>query len=248
MYQCPFCGAETRFGSKFCFKCGSHLLSNVSSSLSFDTDKMSSIRYRTPNRPNYPAAHLILRANNGNVIAKYALNKSEITVGRESNCDIVLSKDRLASRHHATVRYGNGHYVLYDERSLNGTYVNEQQLAQMTPYVLQDGDRIGISDHELIFHAYALLPADRKDLPSPTTPFTSSEATPPTRPIGYAAVIKNDSVMPSSAGRIATTLEPDQQTSSGMNEQAEVTSRMTFPSMVRDPALDAANQRVPSFR
>src|SRR5437868_9368527 len=181
MYQCPFCGAETRFGSKFCFKCGSHLLSNVSSSLSFDTDKMSSIRHRTTNRPHYPAAHLILRANNGNVIAKYALNKSEITIGREANCDIVLLKDSLASRHHATVRYENGHYALYD-RSLNGTSVNEQQLVQMTPYVLQDGDCIGIGDHELIFHAYALPPADRKDSPTPIAASTSAEATPGTRP------------------------------------------------------------------
>lgn len=56
MYQCPSCGAESRFGSKFCFKCGSHLLSNVSSSLSFDTDKTSSIKYKPGNRPDYPAA------------------------------------------------------------------------------------------------------------------------------------------------------------------------------------------------
>src|SRR5436305_7574721 len=155
MYQCPSCGAESRFGSKFCFKCGSHLLSNVSSSLSFDTDKTSSIKYKPGNRPDYPAAHLILRANNGIVIAKYTLNKSEITIGREANCDIVLLKDSLASRHHATVRYENGHYALYD-RSLNGTYINERQLTQMTPYILHDGDCIGIGDHELIFHAYAL--------------------------------------------------------------------------------------------
>src|SRR5579884_76374 len=248
MYQCPSCGAETRFGSKFCVKCGSHLLSNVSSSLNSNTDKMPGISYRTTRRPNYPAAHLILRANNGNVIAKYALNKSEITIGREPNCDIALSQDKPASRHHATVRYENGRYVLYDERSLNGTYVNQQQLRQMTPYALQDGDCIGISDHELIFHAYALPPANRKDSPSPPPPLTSSEATSRTRPIGYAAVIKNDSAVPSSEGRIVTTLEPAQQTSSGMNKQAEVTSRMTFPSMVRDPAPDATNQRIPSFR
>src|SRR5947209_19660201 len=111
MYECPSCGAEIRLGSKFCFKCGSHLLSNVSSPLNFDTDKMPGIRYKTTKRPAYPAAHLILRTNNGNVIAKYALNTSEITIGREADWDIVLLKDKVDSGHHAAVRYQNGRYV-----------------------------------------------------------------------------------------------------------------------------------------
>jgi len=40
---------------------------------------------------------------------------------------------------------------LYDERSANGTFVNGQQLEEMTPRVLQDGDHVGIGEHELIF-------------------------------------------------------------------------------------------------
>src|SRR5205807_10661525 len=97
-------------------------------------------------------AHLILRADNGDVLQDYTLEKLETSIGRAPNSDILLSKDKLTSRRHATIRYENGNYVLYDERSANGTFVNGQQLEEMAPRTLQDGDHIGIGEHELIFH------------------------------------------------------------------------------------------------
>ncbi|GAC1385630.1 MAG: hypothetical protein NVSMB33_14820 [Ktedonobacteraceae bacterium] len=98
-------------------------------------------------------AKFILRADNGDVLQEYQLEKSEISIGRAPNSDILLSKDKLTSRRHATVRQENGNYVLYDERSANGTFVNGQQLEEMTPRVLQEGDHVGIGEHELIFYS-----------------------------------------------------------------------------------------------
>jgi pSer/pThr/pTyr-binding forkhead associated (FHA) protein len=99
-------------------------------------------------------AHLTLRADNGEVLQEYTLEKLETTIGRAPTSDILLSKDKLTSRRHATVRYENGNYVLLDEHSANGTFVNGQQLEEMTPRTLQDGDHIGIGEHELIFQAF----------------------------------------------------------------------------------------------
>jgi pSer/pThr/pTyr-binding forkhead associated (FHA) protein len=99
-------------------------------------------------------AHLILRADNGEVLQDYLLEKFEITIGRAPTSDVLLSKDKLTSRRHATIHYENGNYVLRDERSANGTFVNGQQIEEMTPRTLQDGDHIGIGEHELIFQAY----------------------------------------------------------------------------------------------
>ncbi len=98
-------------------------------------------------------AKLILRAENGDVLQEYPLEKPEIAIGRAPNSDVLLSKDKLTSRRHATVRYEDNKYVLYDERSANGTFVNGQQLEEMTPYVLQDGDHVGIGEHELVFNS-----------------------------------------------------------------------------------------------
>jgi len=97
-------------------------------------------------------ARFILCAETGEVLQEYPLDKLEITIGRAPNSDILLSKDKLTSRRHATVHYENGHYTLRDERSANGTFVNGQQLEEMVPRVLQEDDHVGIGEHELIFH------------------------------------------------------------------------------------------------
>ncbi|HLH60224.1 MAG TPA: FHA domain-containing protein [Ktedonobacteraceae bacterium] len=99
-------------------------------------------------------AHLVLRSDNGEVLQDYSLDKPEMIIGRAPNSDILLSKDKLTSRRHATIHYENGEYVLRDERSANGTFVNGQQLEEMTPRTLHDGDHVGIGEHELVFHAY----------------------------------------------------------------------------------------------
>src|SRR5437868_1494675 len=78
----------------------------------------------------------------------------EISIGRAPNSDILLSKDKLTSRRHATVNYENGKYILHDERSANGTFVNGQQLEEMASHELQDGDHIGIGEHELVFRGF----------------------------------------------------------------------------------------------
>ena len=96
-------------------------------------------------------AKFILRADNGDVLQEYLLEKKEITIGRAPNSDILLSKDKLTSRRHATVIYDNGEYTLRDERSANGTFVNGQQLDEAATHVLQDNDHIGIGEHELVF-------------------------------------------------------------------------------------------------
>ena len=95
-------------------------------------------------------ARFVLRADDGAILQEYPLDKAEISIGRAPNSDILLSKDKLTSRRHATVRYENGNYVLRDERSANGTFVNGQQIEEMVPRVLEEGDHVGIGEHELL--------------------------------------------------------------------------------------------------
>ncbi|HEY6406206.1 MAG TPA: FHA domain-containing protein [Ktedonobacteraceae bacterium] len=99
-------------------------------------------------------AKLILRGDNGAVLQEYLLEKAETSIGRAPNSDILLSKDKLTSRRHATVTFENEKYILHDERSANGTYVNGQLLEEMATHELKDGDRVGIGEHELIFRGF----------------------------------------------------------------------------------------------
>src|SRR5207248_4894781 len=75
-------------------------------------------------------ARFILRSENGDVLQEYPLDKPEVVIGRAPSSDILLSKDKLTSRRHATVHYENDHYLLRDERSANGTFVNGQQIEE----------------------------------------------------------------------------------------------------------------------
>ncbi len=116
-------------------------------------------------------ARFILRADNGDVLQEFPLDKPEITIGRAPNSDILLSKDKLTSRRHATVRYENSAYLLRDERSANGTFVNGQQIEELTPVDLKDGDHVGIGEHELIFHAFGSIAEHVEDLPTVSVPY-----------------------------------------------------------------------------
>jgi pSer/pThr/pTyr-binding forkhead associated (FHA) protein len=137
MNTCPYCGAEVKAGANFCRNCGS------STSL-----PQSEI-----------AARVILYEESGKVLQEYPLEKLKVSIGCSSSSDIVLTKDKLASLHHATISSEHGRYLLRDEYSANGTFVNGQQIEEATPYLLHDGDQIGIGEHELVFHQ-SKLPGD----------------------------------------------------------------------------------------
>jgi pSer/pThr/pTyr-binding forkhead associated (FHA) protein len=117
-----------------------------------------------------------LRSDDGEVILEYPLDKAEIRIGRAPDSDILLSKDKLTSRRHATVHYENNQYILQDERSANGTFINGQQIEEMVPQTLHNGDHIGIGEHELIFRAYDSPAEDIESLNTVAVPFNAAPA------------------------------------------------------------------------
>src|ERR1051326_2677335 len=107
---------------------------------------------QSPIRSNIEApAYLIVRTTNNETVREYVLDKPEMSLGRKPGSDILLSKDKLTSRRHATILYENGQYSIRDERSANGTFVNSQPLDKSSVHVLHNGDTIAIGEHELVF-------------------------------------------------------------------------------------------------
>ncbi len=68
----------------------------------------------------------------------FALTAANSTVGRETTCDIVLSADTTISRSHARLANEGGSFVVYDNGSSNGSFVNGMRLT--SPVVLAPGD------------------------------------------------------------------------------------------------------------
>lgn len=137
-------------------------------------------------------ARFILRSENGDVLQEYPLDKPEIVIGRAPSSDILLSKDKLTSRRHATVRYETDHYQLRDERSANGTFVNGQQIEEGVPRILQDGDHVGIGEHELIFRSFESPSAGVEDLPTMAVSFDQAQKTFSTQADDLATVPSSD--------------------------------------------------------
>lgn len=76
---------------------------------------------------------------------EFTLKTGITTVGRSSDNGIVLSKDKEISRHHAIFIQESGRFVVQDQNSLNGTFVNDEQIT--SPHYLKTGDvvLVGVS-------------------------------------------------------------------------------------------------------
>ncbi|MCA9192030.1 MAG: GGDEF domain-containing protein [Planctomycetales bacterium] len=67
------------------------------------------------------------------------LGGTEITIGRDENCELRLDQDSI-SRRHASIQLAEGEATVKDLHSTNGTYVNDKKIGDLT--VLRSGDRI----------------------------------------------------------------------------------------------------------
>jgi hypothetical protein len=92
-----------------------------------------------------PRARLLLATQGGTHIIP--LESTPLTVGRGLNNDIILEDTRV-SRHHAQLRYRARRFWIADIGSTNGTYVNDEQVAERS---LRDGDVISLGGLELTF-------------------------------------------------------------------------------------------------
>ena len=73
---------------------------------------------------------------------RFFVDQPEFLIGRDEQCDLVIS-DRLVSRRHACIRLDGAQYYLEDLHSKNGTFVNGREISE--PHPLEDGDEIQIA-------------------------------------------------------------------------------------------------------
>lgn len=77
----------------------------------------------------------------------FVLSGSTTSIGRHSDCDIVLDDITVSRRH--TELFSDGHSrVVRDTGSLNGTYVNQQRIDESR---LEHGDELQIGKFRLVF-------------------------------------------------------------------------------------------------
>ena len=89
-----------------------------------------------------PTATVLLP--NGN---RVTLDAETVTIGRHSDCTIILA-DPNASRHHAEIRASGDGFAVVDLGSTNGTQVNGSRIGE---HLLVDGDVVTIGSTVLRF-------------------------------------------------------------------------------------------------
>lgn len=90
----------------------------------------------------YAETALLLMVEGSSPGKRTFLEKPELLIGRDEQCDLVIA-DRRVSRQHARISLEGDGYILTDLGSRNGTFVNGRELDQ--PYALQDGDEIQLA-------------------------------------------------------------------------------------------------------
>ena len=79
------------------------------------------------------------------VLTHFETDKSEITIGRGSKCDIQIDNLAVSNEHAKIIRHSD-HYVVEDLKSTNGTFLNEEQI---TKGRLNPNDIVTIGKHTL---------------------------------------------------------------------------------------------------
>ena len=80
---------------------------------------------------------------------RFELDGELAIIGRSTECEVPLDIPAV-SRRHAAILQDRGRFFVEDLHSRNGTFLNDQRVADRTP--LRDGDQLVICDQEFRFH------------------------------------------------------------------------------------------------
>lgn len=90
----------------------------------------------------------LIKSNKNLVVV---LDKEKIVFGRDkAESDVVLAFNINVSRKHCTIINDKGNYMIIDEGSSNGTFINEIKIKPFTENIIKKGDIIRIASSEFV--------------------------------------------------------------------------------------------------
>jgi pSer/pThr/pTyr-binding forkhead associated (FHA) protein len=143
---CSECGFQNPEVANYCARCGALLRdeSGEETTLSYMPETFSEAEGGVEGVGG-PA--LVVRSGGGRAGEAFLLERERTTVGRSPDCDIFLD-DVTVSRRHAVVVEQTGRFVIEDEGSLNGTFLNRRRIESAE---LTDDDELQIGKYRLVF-------------------------------------------------------------------------------------------------
>jgi pSer/pThr/pTyr-binding forkhead associated (FHA) protein len=158
MFACPTCGFKNHEGALFCEACGSYFHANgplATNTLPQRPNPGPSTFGQPDAEPAPPGQTLVLacladqrrfvfRAGSVSALIGRGDRKSRLVV----DIDLTGADGQTfgVSRRHARVHFSNGHFLIEDLESLNGTALNARPLRPYLQEVLHAGDEITLGD------------------------------------------------------------------------------------------------------
>jgi pSer/pThr/pTyr-binding forkhead associated (FHA) protein len=99
--------------------------------------------------PEIEGPTLVIRSGGGRAGEQFALEQERTTIGRSPDCDIFLDDVTVSRRHAVALRQGDA-FVIEDQGSLNGTFLNRRRIESAE---LSDDDELQIGKYRLVFFA-----------------------------------------------------------------------------------------------
>jgi hypothetical protein len=147
---CQECGFQNPEAANYCSRCGALLGKGdnaVEATQTFSAEDVGDIEHAEDFGLEGPA--LVVRAGGGRAGESFKPAGERTRIGRSPDCEIFLD-DVTVSRNHAVLVERDGRFVVEDQGSLNGTFVNRKRIDNAP---LANGDELQIGKYRMTFIA-----------------------------------------------------------------------------------------------
>ena len=146
---CPECGFQNPEAANYCARCGAALIRPDESETTMTFTPEEGELHDALEDVGVSGPALVVRSGGGRSGETFPLGGGQTTIGRSPDCGIFLD-DVTVSRKHASVLQRDAAFVIEDQGSLNGTFVNRKRVDSAR---LDDGDEIQIGKYRMTFFA-----------------------------------------------------------------------------------------------
>jgi pSer/pThr/pTyr-binding forkhead associated (FHA) protein len=146
---CQECGFLNPEASNYCARCGALLVKEdggTEATQTFTAEEGDDAPADALEDLGITGPALVVRSGGGRAGETFH-PEGETTIGRSPDCGIFLD-DVTVSRKHAVVSERGGAFLVEDQGSLNGTFVNRKRVESAQ---LEDGDELQIGKYRLTF-------------------------------------------------------------------------------------------------
>jgi len=144
---CSECGFQNPESANYCSRCGALLqkaAASAETTQQFQPEEVGDLEHEDFGLEG-PA--LVVRAGGGRAGESFRPAGERTRIGRSPDCDIFLD-DVTVSRNHAVLLEQDGKYVVEDQGSLNGTFVNRRRIDSAP---LREGDELQVGKYRMTF-------------------------------------------------------------------------------------------------